>query len=105
MTANGVLQLVLYNLVLVALCWPLGVLMAKVYQGERTWLSPVLGPLERIAYRVGGVGPAEEQDWKRYALAVLAFNFTGFVVVYLLQRLQGLLPLNPQEFGVVPASR
>ena len=103
MTANGVLQLVLYNLVLVALCWPLGALMAKVYQGERTWLSPVLGPLERIVYRVGGVNPAEEQDWKRYALAVLVFNFTGFVVVYLLQRLQGVLPLNPQDFGAVSA--
>ena len=103
MTANGVLQLVLYNLVLVALCWPLGVLMAKVYEGERTWLSPVLGPLERIVYRVGGVDPAEEQDWKRYALAVLVFNFTGFVVVYLLQRLQGVLPLNPQAFGAVSA--
>ena len=103
MTANGVLQLVLYNLVLVALCWPLGVLMAKVYEGERTWLGPVLGPLERIVYRVGGVDPAEEQDWKRYALAVLVFNFTGFVVVYLLQRLQGVLPLNPQAFGAVSA--
>jgi K+-transporting ATPase ATPase A chain len=103
MTTNGVLQLVLYNLILVALSWPLGVLMARVYQGERTWLSPVLGPLERLVYRVGGVDPAEEQDWRRYALSVLVFNFTGFVVVYLLQRLQGVLPLNPQDFGAVPA--
>ena len=79
--------------------------MAKVYQGERTFLSPVLAPVERGIYRLGGIDPGAESSWKRYALAVLLFNFIGFVVVYLLQRLQGVLPLNPQGFaGVSPDS-
>ncbi len=101
MTGPGLLQIVLYVLVLVALVRPLGGFMARVYQGEHTWLAPVLGPLERLIYRVAGVDPASEQDWKRYTLALLAFNLAGFVVVYLLQRWQGVLPLNPQDFGAV----
>jgi K+-transporting ATPase ATPase A chain len=99
MTASGLLQLVLYVVVLVALVRPLGGFMAKVYQGERTWLSPAIAPLERLVYQVAGVDPAREQDWKRYTLAVLVFNLAGVAVVYLLQRLQGVLPLNPQAFG------
>ena len=101
MTGSGILQIVLYLAVLVALTRPLGAFMARVYEGQRTWLSPAIAPLERLVYRVAGVDPARDQDWKRYALAVLVFNLAGFLTVYLLQRLQGILPLNPQGFGAV----
>jgi K+-transporting ATPase ATPase A chain len=100
-TGIGMLQITVYLAVLLASVKPLGAFMARVYQGERTWLSPVLGGLERLTYRLGGVDPRAEQDWKAYALAALAFNGIGFVAVYLLQRLQHLLPLNPQGFGAV----
>ena len=86
---------------LLLLVQPLGLFMARVYEGERTFLSPAIAPLERLVYRVAGVDPAHEQDWKRYTLAVLLFNLAGFLFVYLLQRLQGVLPLNPQGFGAV----
>ncbi len=101
MTGFGLLQIGLYVLVLVALVRPLGLFMARVYLGERTWLTPLFSPVERLTYRIAGVDPAHEQDWKQYALAVLLFNFTGLVVVYLLQRLQPVLPLNPQGFASV----
>ena len=101
MNALGVVQILLYIAVLVALVKPLGTFMAKVYDGERTFLSPVLEPIERGIYRLAGIQPSVGSNWKRYALAVLLFNFIGFVVVYLLQRLQGVLPLNPQGFAAV----
>ena len=101
MNTLGVFQIVLYFGVLVALAKPLGAFMARVYQGERTFLSPVLGPIERGIYRLAGVRADAETDWKRYAAALLLVNFIGFVVVYLLQRLQGVLPLNPQDFAAV----
>jgi len=104
-TANTVLQLLLYMAVLALLARPLGAFMAKVYEGERTFLSPVFGPVERLVYRVSGVEPATESGWKRYLAGVFLFNLVGFLFVYLLQRLQGALPLNPQGFpGVSPDS-
>jgi potassium-transporting ATPase potassium-binding subunit len=96
MTAIGWAQLALYLGVLLALVKPLGGFMAKVYAGERTFLTPVVGPLERLLYRAAGVSPEREQGWQAYAFAFLTFNFFGLVAVYLLQRLQGALPLNPQ---------
>ncbi len=101
MTGQGLLQLALYVVVLVLLVKPLGAYMAAVYQGERTFLSPLLGPVERLIYRVAGVDPAHESDWKRYAFGALLVNLLGFLAVYVLQRLQGVLPLNPQGFGAV----
>jgi K+-transporting ATPase ATPase A chain len=101
MTANGWVQLVLYIAALVLLAKPLGAFMAAVYEGRRTFLSSVLGPVERLTYRLSGVDEKQESDWKRYALGLLLFNLIGFVVVYLLQRLQGVLPLNPQGFSAV----
>ena len=95
------LQLIFYMVVLLALAKPLGSFMAKVYQGERTFLDPVLGPVERFTYRLSGVKPDEEMNWKTYAIAVMVFNVLGLIVVYLLQRLQGVLPLNPQRLGAV----
>ena len=79
--------------------------MARVFEGERTFFTPVVGPVERLIYRLAGVDPAHETDWRHYALAVLAVNLIGFVVVFALQRMQGFLPLNPQDFaGVSPDS-
>jgi potassium-transporting ATPase potassium-binding subunit len=100
-TANGYLQLILYLVVLLALAKPLGVYMARVYEGRAPGLEPALGPLERLCYRLGGVRREEEMGWKAYAGAMLLFNLVGVLVVYGLQRLQGVLPLNPQGFGAV----
>jgi potassium-transporting ATPase potassium-binding subunit len=101
MTANAILQVVLYLVVLLALAKPLGAYMARVYEGRPFGLDRALGWLERLVYRLCGVRPAEEMEWKDYALVMLLFNFLGFLVVYLLQRLQGVLPLNPQGLGAV----
>ena len=95
MTFNGWLQIIVFFIVLVLLVKPLGLYMANVYQGERTFLSPVLGPVERLLYRLAGVNSADEMDWKIYAVAALLFSIVGFVFLYVLQRLQGFLPLNP----------
>ena len=97
MTANGVLQLVLYVVVLLALAKPLGAYMARVYEGRPIGLHRVLGWLERLTYRLCGVRASEEMGWKGYTGAMLLFNFA----VYLFQRLQGVLPFNPQGLGAV----
>ena len=94
-------QLIFYMVVLLALAKPLGTFMAKVYQGEKTFLDPVFGPVERFIYRLAGVQPTDEMTWKVYAVALMLFNVLGLLVVYSLQRLQGFLPLNPQGFGAV----
>lgn len=103
MTANGIFQCALYMVVLIGLAKPLGTWMAWVYEGKHTPLDPVLGPVERLTYRVCGVDPEEGMTWKTYALAMLWFNVAGLITVYLLQRLQGVLPLNPQGFAAVTA--
>jgi potassium-transporting ATPase potassium-binding subunit len=101
MSGDGVFQILLYFGVLTALAWPLGAFIARVYLGERTFLSPVLGPIERLIYRLAGVRADDEMDWKRYATAVIWFSLIGVLFVYALQRLQGFLPLNPQALGAV----
>jgi potassium-transporting ATPase potassium-binding subunit len=101
MSAWSGLQLVLYLAVLLLMVKPLGTFMARVYSGQRTFLDPVLGPVERLLYRAAGVRPSDDMDWKTYTLALLIFNLLGFLVVYALQRLQGVLPLNPQGLGAV----
>jgi potassium-transporting ATPase potassium-binding subunit len=103
MTANGVLQVVLYMAILLALAKPLGAYMARVYDGPPLLLDRVLGPIERLCYRLAGVDPAAGMTWRTYAVAMLVFNFVGLLAVYALQRLQGVLPLNPQGFGAVGA--
>ena len=97
MTFNGWLQIAIFCVLLILLTKPLGGYMTRVFNGERTPLSPVLGPLERGLYRVSGVDETQEQHWITYAVAMLAFSFAGFVVLYALQRLQGMLPFNPQD--------
>ena len=104
MTVNGILQLLLYMVVLLALAKPLGRYMARVYEGQPTALDWVLGPLERLIYRLCGVRagrPEAEMDWRTYAFGMLLFNILGLLAVYALQRFQGLLPLNPQGLGAV----
>jgi K+-transporting ATPase ATPase A chain len=101
MTFNGIFQIVFYLTVLILLAKPLGTFMARVFQREKTFLDPVLGPLERFIYRVSGINKDEEYDWKENVVAMLLFNFVGLLVVYALQRLQQLLPLNPQGMPAV----
>jgi len=97
------LQIIFYFAILLTLTKPLGSYMAKVYQGERIFLDRVLGPVERFIYRVSGIDPKSEMDWKVYAIAMLVFNALGLFFVFALQRLQGILPLNPQGLGAVSA--
>ena len=95
------IQILFYLAVLLVLAKPLGSFMAKVYQGERTFLDFILAPVERFVYRLAGVNAEEDMNWKTYAIAVLLFNIFGLLMVYALQRLQAFLPLNPQRLGVV----
>ena len=101
MTAWSLAQIALALGVLVLAAVPLGRYMARVYEGQPTVLGRALGPLERLIYRASGIDPAEEMDWKGYALAMLAFHVVGFLAVYLLQRFQGMLPFNPGGLGAV----
>ena len=101
MTGNGVLQLVVYVVVLLALAKPLGAYMARVYEGRPLALDRFLGWLERLIYRLSGVRHGSEMGWTTYAVTMLLFNLAGVLVVYALQRLQGPLPLNPQQLGAV----
>ena len=98
-TFNGWLQIALYGVLLILLTKPFGGYMTRVFAGERTALSPVIRPLERALYRLCGVDEAAEQHWVAYAVAMLVFSFVGFAVLYAIQRVQGMLPLNPQGFG------
>jgi potassium-transporting ATPase potassium-binding subunit len=103
MTLNGWIQIAIYAVLVVAVVVPLGGYMARVFSGERTPLSPVLRPVENVFYRLAGVDARSEQSWVGYALSALLFNLASFLLLYALQRLQGVLPLNPQGFaGVSP---
>jgi K+-transporting ATPase ATPase A chain len=101
MTASILLQPLLYLLVLLLLVKPLGAYMARVYQGERTFLSPVVHPIERFVYSLARIRADEEMDWKIYAVAMLVFNLAGILLLYLILRLQSILPLNPESLGAV----
>jgi K+-transporting ATPase ATPase A chain len=101
MTTNGVLQILIYLAVLLLLTKPLGIYMARVYSGERTFMDRILGPIERLIYRLAGINHDQEMDWKMYALAMLVFNLFSLLAVYALQRLQQVLPLNPQGMPAV----
>ncbi|HVO21991.1 MAG TPA: potassium-transporting ATPase subunit KdpA [Candidatus Margulisiibacteriota bacterium] len=103
MSANGWLQILLYCAVILALTKPLGVYMFRVFEGEQQPLPRVFGPLERVCYRLCGVDPKREQSWQEYTLALLLFSALGVLVTYAIERLQLLLPLNPQGFPAVPA--
>ncbi len=103
LTGNAWLQLALYMAVLTACVVPLGAYMARVFEGKRTFMSPVLGWLESLIYKACGIDSAKEMNWTAYAVATLAFSAVSFVVLYLILALQNLLPLNPQALpGLSP---
>src|SRR6185295_13241177 len=106
MTLNGWIQIALFCAIVVALVKPVGGFMTRVFAGERTWLTPVLRPVERGFYRLAGVDAQADQHWSAYAVSMLLFNGLGFLLLFLIQRLQGVLPvqsLNPQGLpGVTP---
>jgi K+-transporting ATPase ATPase A chain len=104
MTLNGWIQIALFSVIIIALARPLGGYVTRVFTGERTFLSPVLRPLERGFYALAGVDENVEQHWLTYAIAVLMFSVAGFVTLYGLMRLQQLLPFNPQHLGPVEQS-
>jgi K+-transporting ATPase ATPase A chain len=99
MTLNGLLQLAVYFLVLLAVTKPLGVYMTRVFSGDRTLISRVLGPLERLMYRVCRIDAVSEQTWTAYTAGMLMFSVVSLLVLYALMRLQYSLPLNPQQFA------
>ena len=101
MTFTGWAQIVVFCFLVVLLTKPLGGYMTLVFTGGRTWLSPVLRPVERVVYRAAGVDEAQEQHWLSYALSVMLFHVGGFVILYALLRLQGALPFNPAGQGAV----
>ncbi|WJR68028.1 potassium-transporting ATPase subunit KdpA [Neorhizobium sp. CSC1952] len=103
MTLNGWLQILVFCGILIVLVKPLGGYMTRVFSGERTFLSPVLVPIERGLYAVAGTGEREEQHWTSYAFSLLMFNLLGVLVLYALMRLQGILPYNPAGMGAVPS--
>jgi K+-transporting ATPase ATPase A chain len=102
MTLNGWLQILFFVLAVFLVTPPIGAYMARVFARERTWLDVVLRPLERLVYRLTGVDEARRMGWTEYAVAVLMFSAVSMLVLYAMQRLQHLLPLNPQGFGPVP---
>ena len=101
MTINGWIQIALYCVILTLLVKPFGGYMTRVFNGERTILSPVLRPVERVLYAISGVDEREEQHWLTYGLAMMAFTLAGFATLYAIERLQDVLPFNPQKLSAV----
>jgi potassium-transporting ATPase potassium-binding subunit len=101
MSANGWLQFALYSLVLLATVRPVGAYLARVFEGEKTWLDPILRPIERLIYKLSGVNAAEEMNWREYAFALLGFSAVTLLVTYAIERLQAHLPWNPQGLANV----
>jgi len=101
MSANGWLQFVIFCLILLASVRPVGIYLARVLEGQRTWLDPVLRPIERLIYKLCGVKAKEEMNWREYAFAVLGFSAVSMLLTYAIERLQAFLPLNPQGLAAV----
>jgi potassium-transporting ATPase potassium-binding subunit len=103
MSANGWLQFAVYSIILFAVARPVGLYLVRVLEGQRTWLDPVLRPVERLIYKLTGVLADKEMNWREYAFALLGFSAVGLVVTYAIERLQAVLPWNPQHLaGVAP---
>src|SRR6202041_3609383 len=101
MTANGWFQILVFLGLILAVTKPMGVFMARVFSRERTFLDPVMRPVERLLYRVTGVDEAHEMRWTEYAISMLLFSAVSMLILYSIERVQGLLPLYPQKFGAV----
>jgi K+-transporting ATPase ATPase A chain len=104
MTVNGWLQILVFLALILLVTKPLGVFMARVFSRERTFMDPVLRPVERLLYRVTGVDENHEMRWTEYAIAMLLFSVVSMLLLYLIERVQGFLPFNPQKFGAVNPS-
>src|SRR5580658_1658896 len=104
MTSNGWIQIAVFSVIVIAIAKPFGGYMTRVFQGERTFLHPVLRPVERAIYWCCGVDETQEQHWLTYAVAMLFFSVAGFASLYALQRLQGMLPFNPAGQDAVEQS-
>jgi potassium-transporting ATPase potassium-binding subunit len=101
MTANGWLQFTIYSIVLLLTVRPVGIYLALVFEGQRTWLDPIFRPTERLIYKLGGVNAEQEMNWRQYAFAILGFSAVSMVLTYAIERLQGYLPWNPQGLAAV----
>ncbi len=101
MSVNGWLQFAVYAIVLLATVRPVGIYLARVFEGERTWLDPVLRPLERLIYKLCGVNAGQEMNWREYAYAMLGLSAVSMTLTYAIERLQAYLPLNPQHLAGV----
>jgi K+-transporting ATPase ATPase A chain len=101
MTANGWFQILVFLALIFLVTKPLGIFMARVFSREKTFMDPVLRPMERLLYRVTGVDEDHEMRWTEYAISMLLFSVVSMILLYLIQRLQGFLPFNPQKFGAV----
>src|SRR6201982_3274990 len=101
MTANGWLQILLFLVLVFLVTKPIGIFLTRVFNREKTFMDPVLFPIERLLYRVTGVDEEHEMRWTEYAIAMLLFSLVSMIVLYLMQRLQAYLPFNPQKFGAV----
>jgi K+-transporting ATPase ATPase A chain len=104
MTANGWFQILFFLVLIFLVTKPMGVFMARVFNREKTFMDPVLRPIERLLYRYAGVDENHEMRWTEYAISMLLFSLVSMIVLYLIQRLQGYLPFNPQKFGAVNPS-
>ena len=101
MSANGWLQFAIYSVILLVSVRPVGTYMARVFEGERTWIDPVLRPFERLIYRLCGVKADKEMNWREYTFALLGFSAVTMVLTYAIERLQFYLPWNPQHLAAV----
>src|SRR5215831_16893317 len=99
MTSTGILQIAIFFALILICAKPLGSFMARIFEGERTFLHPALRWLEVLTYKVCGIKEEVEQRWTHYTAALLSFSVFGFLLTYALQRLQQFLPFNPQHFG------
>src|SRR6478672_6875180 len=104
MTNIGILQIVIFFGLILVCVKPLGAYMARVFEGRRTFMHPVLRWLEVLTYKVSGVREDVEQRWTTYTASLLAFSVFGFLLIYLIQRVQAFLPFNPQHFGAAQAT-
>ena len=103
MSANGWLQFVVYSTVLCLTVKPVGIYLARVLEGQRTWLDPILRPVERLTYKICGVNADREMNWREYAFAMLGFSAVTMLLTYVIERAQALLPWNPQHLPNIGA--
>ncbi|MCE7698257.1 MAG: potassium-transporting ATPase subunit KdpA [Methanobacterium paludis] len=101
MDVNSLIYIILFFVVAILLAWPLGKYMSKVFSGEKNFMTPLVRPVEKFIYRICGVDEAEEMTWKGYAKALILFNILAILFVFIIQLIQGILPLNPEGFSGV----